>query len=174
MNPKSRNAKKDGDKLEKLFKKHRFTDFKWIDPEKIVVSQWVRMKCTFGCGNFGRNACCPPNVLRFIAGVGGYMYAQRAGDLYVNLFASGRSVIPRPGGDLTLRQETGYPWDGEVSVTLEPAQPEEFTVHVRVPGWAVNLPVPGTLYSVLEPPKPWPLRWECPWCGKPNPFGRPR
>jgi SAM-dependent methyltransferase len=29
-------------------------------------------------------------------------------------------------------------------------------------------------HSVLEPLRPWPLRWECPWCGKPNPFGRPR
>lgn len=29
-------------------------------------------------------------------------------------------------------------------------------------------------HSVLEPPKPWPARWDCPWCGKPNPFGRPR
>jgi len=29
-------------------------------------------------------------------------------------------------------------------------------------------------HSILEPPRPWPLRWECPWCGKPNPFGRPR
>jgi SAM-dependent methyltransferase len=29
-------------------------------------------------------------------------------------------------------------------------------------------------HGVLDPPKPWPARWECPWCGKPNPFGRPR
>jgi SAM-dependent methyltransferase len=29
-------------------------------------------------------------------------------------------------------------------------------------------------HSVLEPPKPWPSRWDCPWCGQPNPFGRPR
>ncbi len=29
-------------------------------------------------------------------------------------------------------------------------------------------------HSVLDPPKPWPTRWECPWCAKPNPFGRPR
>jgi len=94
-------------------------------------------------------ACCPPNVLRFIAGVGGYAYAQRGGDLYVNLFASGRGLIPRPGGDLTVTQETGYPWDGEVSITLEPAHPEEFTVYVRVPGWAAGDPVPGSLYRVL-------------------------
>ena len=94
-------------------------------------------------------ACCPPNVLRFIAGVGGYSYAERAGNLYVNLFASGRGTIGRPGGDLTVRQETRYPWEGDVRITLEPARPEEFTVYVRVPGWARNQPLPGTLYHYL-------------------------
>jgi len=49
-------------KLEALFHKHGYSKFKWIDPEKIVVSQWVRTKCMFGCGEFGENACCPPNV----------------------------------------------------------------------------------------------------------------
>ena len=29
-------------------------------------------------------------------------------------------------------------------------------------------------HAVLEPPAPWPKHWTCPWCGKPNPFGRPR
>jgi len=48
--------------LENLFHKHQFTDFKWIDPHNIVVSQWVRMKCTFGCKEYGKNACCPPNT----------------------------------------------------------------------------------------------------------------
>jgi predicted metal-binding protein len=48
--------------LEALFAQHGYTDFKWIKPQDIVVSQWVRMKCTFGCGEYGRNATCPPNV----------------------------------------------------------------------------------------------------------------
>lgn len=48
--------------LEKLFHKHGFSNFKWIDPKNIVVSQWVRMKCTFGCRDYGKNACCPPNT----------------------------------------------------------------------------------------------------------------
>jgi predicted metal-binding protein len=48
--------------LEALFEKHGYTDFKWIKPENIVVSQWVRIKCMFGCGEYGRNASCPPNV----------------------------------------------------------------------------------------------------------------
>jgi predicted metal-binding protein len=48
--------------LETLFEKHGYTDFKWIEPKDIVVAQWVRMKCTFGCGEYGNNATCPPNV----------------------------------------------------------------------------------------------------------------
>ena len=48
--------------LESMFKKHEFTDYKWINPNDIVVSHWVRMKCMWGCNEYGRNACCPPNV----------------------------------------------------------------------------------------------------------------
>jgi predicted metal-binding protein len=48
--------------LEALFHEHGFDDFRWIEPGDIVVAQWVRMKCTFGCSNYGRNATCPPNV----------------------------------------------------------------------------------------------------------------
>jgi predicted metal-binding protein len=48
--------------LEVLFQKYGSEDFKWVEPEKIVVSQWVRMKCMFGCAEYGRNASCPPNV----------------------------------------------------------------------------------------------------------------
>ena len=48
--------------LEALFEHHGFGDYKWFDPKEIVVSQWVRMKCYFGCPEFGKTATCPPNV----------------------------------------------------------------------------------------------------------------
>ena len=53
---------KDRRKLESVFKKHGCADFRWIDPREIVTAQWVRAKCMFGCGNYGKHACCPPNV----------------------------------------------------------------------------------------------------------------
>lgn len=49
--------------LESLFRDRGFSDFKWLDPKKVVVSEWVRLKCMFGCTNYGRAACCPPNTL---------------------------------------------------------------------------------------------------------------
>ncbi len=50
------------EKLEQMFREGGFDDFKWIDAGKIVVAQWVRMKCMYGCSNYGMGACCPPNV----------------------------------------------------------------------------------------------------------------
>ena len=50
------------EQLDELFVKHKFKDFKWTDPKSFVVSEWVRMKCTFGCREYGKNACCPPNT----------------------------------------------------------------------------------------------------------------
>jgi predicted metal-binding protein len=48
--------------LEELFKTRGYRDFRWIDPKTIVVGQWVRMKCLFGCGDYGKCATCPPEV----------------------------------------------------------------------------------------------------------------
>ena len=45
-----------------LFQKYDFTHYQWIDPQCIHVAQWVRIKCMFGCNEYGKNASCPPNV----------------------------------------------------------------------------------------------------------------
>lgn len=48
--------------IEEIMKSHGYTDYKWTKPQKIVVSQWVRMKCKFGCREYGRGGACPPTT----------------------------------------------------------------------------------------------------------------
>jgi len=48
--------------LERLFVDRGFADFRWLDARDIVVAEWVRMKCLFGCPDYGKNAACPPNT----------------------------------------------------------------------------------------------------------------
>jgi len=48
--------------LEALFRRHGFEDFKWFPPKDTVVAQWVRMKCLYGCPDYGRSGACPPNT----------------------------------------------------------------------------------------------------------------
>ena len=49
-------------KVEIIAESHGFDDFKWITPKDVVTAHWVRMKCQYGCPDFGRRGCCPPEV----------------------------------------------------------------------------------------------------------------
>jgi predicted metal-binding protein len=60
--PKRRPAGPGPKDLEKIFRDRGFSDFRWLDPAEVVVAEWVRMKCLYGCREYGRNACCPPNA----------------------------------------------------------------------------------------------------------------
>jgi hypothetical protein len=95
-------------------------------------------------------ACCPGNITRFMPSVPGYLYATRGDAVYVNLFAAGTATIDLPGGRLELTQQTQYPWEGAVTMTVKPARARDFAIHVRVPGWARNAPVPSDLYRFLD------------------------
>jgi len=52
----------DRKKFEERFIAHKFNDFRWIDPKTVVTAHWVRMKCIFGCREYGKTASCPPNI----------------------------------------------------------------------------------------------------------------
>jgi predicted metal-binding protein len=52
----------DKDAVEKVLREFGYVDFKWLSGSDVVVSDWVRMKCMFGCRAYGKSACCPPNV----------------------------------------------------------------------------------------------------------------
>ena len=96
-------------------------------------------------------ACCPGNMTRFLASVPGYVYAKSGSTIYVNLFAEGTADIRLDNGrSVTLRQQTRYPWDGNVTLTVTPDRTADFTIDVRVPGWARNQPVPSDLYRFLD------------------------
>jgi len=91
-------------------------------------------------------ACCISNVARFLPSVPGYVYAQDGDNLFVNLFMSNKADITLPGGKLTLTQTTNYPWEGRVEIGVDPARSGRFVLHVRIPGWAKDQPMPGDLY----------------------------
>lgn len=91
-------------------------------------------------------ACCPSNIARLIASLGGYVYGTNEHGLWVNLFVANSASVKVGDSSVALRMETGYPWDGEVKLTVEPVRRIRFALHVRVPGWARNVAAPGDLY----------------------------
>ncbi|MBI3469955.1 MAG: glycoside hydrolase family 127 protein [Candidatus Solibacter usitatus] len=96
-------------------------------------------------------ACCPGNITRFLASLPGYVYAQTGETLFVNLFAAGTAKIAMNGNRaVALSQETRYPWDGLVKITVNPERRGKFTINVRIPGWARGEAVPSDLYRFVD------------------------
>ena len=95
-------------------------------------------------------ACCPPNMTRFLPSLPGYVYAMRDDVIFVNLFIAGTGKIPVPGRPVILTQETRYPWDGAVKLTLSLEAPGPFDLALRIPGWARGEAMPTGLYRFLD------------------------
>jgi uncharacterized protein len=99
-------------------------------------------------------ACCPGNMTRFLASLPGYVYAQQGDRLYVNLYVASKADVKMDDGrTVAVVQDTRYPWDGRVRLTVSPSAPGPFTLYVRVPGWARDEPVPSDLYRFADTTK---------------------
>lgn len=95
-------------------------------------------------------ACCPSNIARLVASLGDYIYATSDNGVWVNLFVGSSTTIPLKKTKVALQQTTGYPWKGDVTLTVSPDKKVTFPLHVRVPGWTQNKPVPGNTYFFMN------------------------
>ena len=96
-------------------------------------------------------SCCPGNIVRFLPSVPGYVYAKKEGDLYVNLYMQSRMNTELGGRKMEVRQETDYPWSGDIRMTVDPGKKRRFSIFLRIPGWVYNKPVPSDLYYFDNP-----------------------
>ncbi len=92
-------------------------------------------------------SCCPTNLIRFIPSIPGLIYATTKDILFVNLYMSNKAVAVVNNNEVEIVQKTGYPGNGNISVIINPKQAAQFTVKLRIPGWARNIVAPGNLYS---------------------------
>lgn len=91
--------------------------------------------------------CCPPNLVRTIAKSAGWAYSLSENGVSVNLYGGNTlDTTLRDGSALALTQETNYPWDGRVTITVRACKDEPFEILLRIPDWTdnVNLLVNGT------------------------------
>jgi len=105
--------------------------------------------------------CCPPQVARTIARMHNWAYSLAPGELWVHLYGGSRLQTELDGEALSLSQQSNYPWDGRVNITIHRAPDRELALRLRIPAWAqgatiqVNgqslpTPEPGTYASVAR------------------------
>lgn len=105
--------------------------------------------------------CCPPNLERTFGSLPGYFYSTSADGVYVHFYDNSELNWHLENGvGLKLAQKTKYPWDGQVGITVTPAEPSDFTLYVRVPGWTdhAEVSVNGKAFSGATPGQYLPIR----------------
>jgi DUF1680 family protein len=97
-------------------------------------------------------ACCPPNLARMIASVEDNVYTQTEDTLYTHLYIAGKVQTVLSGRNVELTQSHNYPWEGDISVTVNVEDPVKFKLALRIPGWCktVSAKVNGNTVSVEE------------------------
>lgn len=86
----------------------------------------------FGC------ACCPPNIARLLASIGQYIYSMHKDEIYTHLYISSETEINISESKVKIKQETRYPWDDKVMISVSLDEEKEFSLLLRIPGWCDN------------------------------------
>lgn len=92
-----------------------------------------------------RCACCPPNIARLFTSLGRYVYGVSETDVMVHLYVQSTSKFSLGGQQITLKQETVYPWEGAIRLRIGTEQPVQFGLNLRIPGWS-----PGARLTVND------------------------
>jgi DUF1680 family protein len=99
-------------------------------------------------------SCCPTNIVRYIPGMGERAYAYGDNGVWTVLFMGSTTTIPLTEGKVKLVQETRYPWDGDITIRVEPSKRFAFDLYLRIPGWCHAEPAIAVNGVALEPTKP--------------------
>ncbi|WP_316795582.1 glycoside hydrolase family 127 protein [Pedobacter agri] len=87
----------------------------------------------------GLSNCCPPNVVRTIAEVSDYAYSISDKGLWFNLYGGNNlSTKLADGSKISLSQETNYPWDGKIKITVTETNSKAYSMFFRIPGWVAE------------------------------------
>lgn len=84
----------------------------------------------FGC------ACCPPNVARLLTSLNQYIYTEHGDTLYTNLYIGSELKTTLGGTEVAISQQSRFPWDGTVTLKIDPAEAGEFGMALRIPSWS--------------------------------------
>lgn len=96
-------------------------------------------------------ACCPSNISRLVASIGDYVYGRSDAGIWVNLYVGSSTTLSAGGADVSVRMTTKYPWDGTVTLAIDPSEEATFALRLRLPAWATGATAPDDIYAFAPP-----------------------
>ena len=118
------------------------TNFFYTNPLRVTDPMPLELRWSRTRVPFVSSFCCPPNLVRTIAESADYAYGKSADTIWVNLYGgSSLDTQLTNGENIKLLQETDYPWNGRVRIKIVACGQTEFSLKLRIPGWAIGASV---------------------------------
>ena len=92
--------------------------------------KWERSR-----SEFLSSFCCPPNMLRVLSQSSEYAYVLAEDGIYIAMYGQSRASLEVGSNRVVLSQQTAYPFEGSIKITVEETDGTPFTLHVRIPSW---------------------------------------
>jgi len=137
------------------------TNFLYTNPLRVTDPLPVELRWSRTRVPFVSSFCCPPNLVRTVAEVGDYVYGKSDSAIWVNLYGGSTLATELSGGQkIKLTQETDYPWNGRIRITINECGQTAFSLKLRIPGWvhgaslrindraADDSPVPASYFEI--------------------------
>jgi DUF1680 family protein len=113
------------------------TNFFYTNPLRVTDPMPLELRWSRTRVPFVSSFCCPPNLVRTIAESADYAYGKSADTIWVNLYGGSPLDTQLTNGEnIKLLQETDYPWNGRVRIKIVACGQTEFSLKLRIPGWA--------------------------------------
>ena len=105
------------------------------------VERWVWHLCP----------CCPANIARLLGSLGQYVCSTGPDELSIHLYGQSHCRARLGERHIALHQQTRFPWDGDITLTIDPPTPSRFTLRLRVPEWSPAFTVSVNAVLVAAP-----------------------
>ena len=119
------------------------TSYFYVNPLMLRNGRYVRLSTnpdqqrnTSGRPEWHSVSCCPPNVMRLLASLSNYFVTFNETGLQIHQY-SNMEISNAAGryGTAALKIKTGYPWDGQVNITVMDGATHPWKLALRVPDW---------------------------------------
>ena len=128
--------------------------FFYTNPLRFIEGHPQNTKDEGKRGEFMSVFCCPPNIIRTIAKMHTYAYSTSEKGIWVNLYGS--NVLDTDladGSNIKLTQQSNYPWDGNIKITVDSKKKKEYAMMLRIPAWAENATIKVNGEQIDQAPK---------------------
>jgi uncharacterized protein len=83
-------------------------------------------------------ACCSNSGTISLEEIPQVIYSSDKNGIFVNIYSASKATLNLKNNNIEIEQATSYPFDGKISIKINPEKETKFSLFIRIPSWIEN------------------------------------